>query len=402
MNKTVYIVLYTLSVGGAERHASSIANYLAKHGYKVEIILLQDNIVDYTLDGGVRVTSLTDVAYPDEVDKWKIGILDKVNLKVCQFLSKRKYNYLDKKLYLESQYIRKLDYWFGQQNNLSRSLVISFMPIPNIVSAALKKKYRYKLILGEFNSPHLEFAADAPENELKRRYFPFADGFVFQTNEQKDFYSYLTGVAKVVIPNPIENIQTEPFCGKRKQEIVNFCRHAKAKNLPLLIEAFSKLVQEYPDYTLVIYGDGPEKPNIERCVLEHQLTQKVYLKPFAKNVLELVRESAMFVSSSDREGISNSMLEAMAIGLPVISTDCPAGGAKMFIKPYENGIIVPVRDPDALYSAMKYMIEHPEQANMMAQNAVAIRDTLEKNKILAQWLNFLEEIQGEKYGRNND
>ena len=396
MNKTVYIVLHTLSVGGAERHASSIANYLAQHGYKVEIILLQNNIVDYALEDGVAVTSLVDSAYPDAIRNKKTSFVNKVRLKLFRALSDTRYHYLDKKLYIESLYLDKLDYFFCHKKGVSQSTVISFMTVPNIIAAELKPKYDYHLILGEFTAPQLEFTADAPENRLKQKHFPSADGFVFQTYEQEAFYTYLPTVKKVVIPNPIEIIATTSYHGTRRKEIVNYCKHVKAKNLPLLIEAFAKLLQEYPDYTLVIYGDGPERKNTEQYIAGLGIEDNVFLKPYAKNVLELVKDSAMFVSSSDREGISNSMLEAMAIGLPVISTDCPAGGAKMFIKPYENGIIVPVRDPDALYSAMKYMIENPDQAECMAKNAVAIKETLEKNKILAQWLDFLEEVQGEK------
>lgn len=398
MNKKVYIVLYTLSVGGAERHASSIADYLFQHGYDVEFVLLQDNNVDYTLVDGVKVTALVDVVYPNNIKNNKNHFVDRTCLKIFKLISDRSYNYLEKKLYLESLYLKKLDYWFGQQENVDQSVVISFMTIPNIITAELKRKHRYTLILGEFTSPQLEFAVDAPENRLKRKYFPAADGFVFQTYEQKEFYTYLPTVKKKVIPNPIEQIGIVPFHGTRRKEIVNYCKHVKAKNLPLLIEAFAKLVQEYPDYKLVIYGDGPERDSTEKCIAEFGVEAGVLLKPYANNVLELVRESAMFVSSSDREGISNSMIEAMAIGLPTISTDCPAGGAKMFIEPYGNGIIVPVRDPDALYKAMKYIIDNPEKAEIMAQNAVAIRNTLEKNKILAQWLDFLKDIQGETYG----
>lgn len=392
MNKTVYIVLYTLSVGGAERHASSIANYLFQHGYKVKIVLLQNNIIDYTLMDGIEVTALHDLEYPDVIKNFKTSFVDKVLLKTYRMVSEKKYNFLDKKLYIESLYLKKTDFFFSQQNNVDQSVVISFMTIPNITMAVLKSKFKYKLILGEFTSPQLEFAVDAPENKLKQSYFPNADGFIFQTNEQKEFYSYLTGVKKKVIPNPIEEIQIAPFHGKRKKEIVNYCKHVKAKNLPLLIEAFARLVYEYPDYTLVIYGDGPERKNTEKCVIEHGLADKVLLKPYAKNVIELVRESAMFVSSSDREGISNSMLEAMAIGLPTVCTDCPAGGARMFIEPYRNGMIVPVRNPEALYKAMKYIIDNPEKAEIMSKNAVEIRNTLEKNKILEQWLDFLSNI----------
>ncbi len=390
MNKTIYIVLYTLSVGGAERHASSIANYLFQHGYTVKIILLQNNIVDYTLDEGVEVVALTDIEYPESVLNTKISFLNKALLKTYEILSEKKYDFLDRTLYIKSLYLKKLEFYFSQQENIGQSTVISFMTIPNITAAMLKKKFNYKLILGEFTSPQLEFATDAPENVLKKRYFPSADGFVFQTYEQEEFYSYLTDVKKKVIPNPIENIQTQPFHGLRRKEIVNYCKHVKAKNLPLLIDAFSKLAKEYPDYKLVIYGDGPEMKNTEKCIVEHGVEERVLLKPYAKNVLELVRESAMFVSSSDREGISNSMLEAMAIGLPTICTDCPAGGARMFIEPYINGIIVTVRDSEALYNAMKYVIDNPEKAETMSKNAVDIRTVLEKNKILEQWLVFIK------------
>lgn len=392
MNKKVYIVLYTLSVGGAERHASSIANYLVQNGYDVELILLQDNIVDYTLANGVRVTALSDLTYPDAIQNGEICFIDQLQLRTFRLISKKKYDFLEKRIYIESLYSKKLEYFFSQQENVDQSIVVSFMTIPNIIAASLKKQYKYKLIMGEFTSPQFEFDADAPENVLKRKYYPAAEGFVFQTKEQEAFYSYLTGVKKKVIPNPIEKIEVQPFRGKRKKEIVNYCKHVRAKNLPLLIEAFARLSEEYPDYRLVIYGDGPERANTEKCIVENGIADKVLLKTYAQNVLEFVRESAMFVSSSDREGISNSMLEAMAIGLPTICTDCPAGGARMLIEPYKNGILVPVRDPEAMYKAMKYMIDNPEEADRMSRNAVVIRETLEKNKILGQWLDFLRSV----------
>lgn len=392
MGKTVYIVLYTLSVGGAERHASSIANYLSKHGYNVKIILLQNDIVEYYLQDDIEVIPLSNLNYPDVVTNSKVSFANKLLLKTYKKISEDKYNFLDRKLYIESLYLRKLGFYFSTQNNIEHSIVLSFMTIPNITTAILKKKFRYKLILGEFTSPQLEFEVDAPENRLKQMYFPNADGFVFQTYEQEEFYSYLESVKKIVIPNPIEEISVNPFYGKRKKEIVNYCKHVKAKNLPLLIHAFAKLVKEYPEYKLVIYGDGPERNNTEKCVIDHGIQDNVVLRPYARNVLELVRDSAMFVSSSDREGISNSMLEAMAIGLPTVCTDCPAGGARMFIDSYKNGIIVPVNDSEALYKAMKYVIDNPDKANIMAENAINIKKTLEKNMILKQWYDFLNNI----------
>ena len=393
MKKKVFIVLHTLAVGGAERHASSIANYLSENDYDVIIILLDNETVAFQLNEGVKVIALPNLKYPDNIKKEHPGLKESVLLKAYKRTSKKEYIYFDRFLYYKLHYIDKLSWFFEQQEDIDNSIVISFMPIPNICCSAIQKEFNYKLILGEFNSPQLEFAPDAPENKMKEKYFPNADGFVFQTEEQKDFYLYLTDVKKQIIPNPIEEIEVQPFVGVRKKEIVNFCRLSAAKNIPLLISAFAQIVKKHPDYSLVIYGEGPEKSEIESCILKYGLSEKVCLLPFAENVLQLVRDSAIFVSSSDREGISNSMLEAMAIGLPVVCTDCPAGGARMFIKPYENGILVPVRDQQALAEAMIYMIEHPKDAEKMGRNAVEIRNTLEKDKILGQWLSFIKAVE---------
>ena len=387
MNKKVYLVLHTLSVGGAERHASSIANYLNDNGFNVVILLLDDNTIDYNLSEGVQVIALSDIKC-----KTKKSIKQSILFKTSELFCKNQYLYLDRFYYYKNTYSNKLEHFFRNQDDINNSVIISFMPTPNISASIAKKNMKYRLILGEFSSPHLAFAPDAPENTLKKKYYPNADGFVFQTEEQKSFYSFLPNVKKVIIPNPLEDIKTQPYNGERRKEIINFCRLVPVKNIPLLVEAFAKLSKEYPDYNLVVYGEGCHKETIEKCISKFGVEDKVFIKPFAKNVLDLVRDSAMFVTSSDREGISNSMLEAMAIGLPTISTDCPAGGARMVIKPYENGIIVPVRDPEAMYKAMKYMIDNPDEAEKMGKDAGGIRNTLEKNKILKQWLSFVNEI----------
>lgn len=392
MSKSVYFVLHTLSTGGAERHASSIANYLSKNGYKVTIILLDDNKVEYNIADGVEIVKFCDAQFPDSVSNYKNSIKDLLLLKAYELLSKKNHLLLEKVLYYKKTYVSKLDYYFSRQPDIENSIVISFMPVPNISAAMVNRKIKYKLIMGEFSSPHLEFAADAPENKMKRKCFPNATGFVFQTEEQRSFYTYLPNVKTEIIPNPIEDIKTQPFNGIRRKEIVNYCRLVRVKNIPLLVEAFAKLHNDYPEYSLTVYGEGYEEENIKNSIEKFGVSDSVVIKPFAKNVLDLVRDSAMFVTSSDREGISNSMLEAMAIGLPTISTDCPAGGARMFIKSYENGIIVPVRDSEAMYRAMKYMIEHPDEAEKMGRNAVSIRQTLEKSKILDQWLAFINSV----------
>ena len=99
----------------------------------------------------------------------------------------------------------------------------------------------------------------------------------------------------------------------------------------------------------------------------------------------------MYVSSSDYEGISNSMLEAMAIGMPVVCTDCPIGGAKATIKDGENGLLVPIKDADALYMGMKKVIEDKALADKLSHNAAKLRDELSLDKITDRWIELLGE-----------
>ena len=93
----------------------------------------------------------------------------------------------------------------------------------------------------------------------------------------------------------------------------------------------------------------------------------------------------MFVSSSDFEGMSNSMLEAMAMGIPTVCTDCPAGGARAIIKDHENGLLTPLGNTEALYRAMQEVAASSELANTLSRNAVGLRDELTVDKIVEQW-----------------
>ena len=102
-----------------------------------------------------------------------------------------------------------------------------------------------------------------------------------------------------------------------------------------------------------------------------------------------MNSSAIFVSSSDYEGISNSMLEALGMGVPTICTDCPIGGAREMISDGENGILVPVGDDNTLYLAMKKIIENPDFANKISNNAVRIRDQYPVRKIAEEWLKYI-------------
>ena len=377
-------MLFSLALGGAEKRAVMIANYLVRYGYDVSFILYDDKEIYQKIDPGIKVVSLL-----EKYGKCNTSAFDNVKMTFIKCFYKKKAELYDRKLFIKNTFVTNLK---RELENHNDSVIISFMTYPNLALCMIGHINNNKIIITECNSPHYEFSESAPENILKRLYYPNADGICCQTDEAMSYYTFLPDAVKAVIPNPVNDVGVERFTGERRKVIVHFCRFSKQKNVPLLIEAFSKLSPEYPDYELHIYGDGERRNEIEKCVEDSGCKDKIRLLPPEKNIIRKVYDCAMFVSPSDREGISNSMLEAMAAGMPCICTDCPAGGPRMFIEQYENGILIPCRDPDAMYKEMKRVIDEPELAEKMSGNIVKIRERLAPEKILNEWKEFIDSI----------
>lgn len=155
----------------------------------------------------------------------------------------------------------------------------------------------------------------------------------------------------------------------------------------MLIHAFADFVKDHSDYTLEIYGDGTEHDHLLALIQELGLSGKAFIFPGRSDVHEVVRDAAMFVLPSNYEGLSNSMLEAMAIGLPVICTDCPCGGARMVIEDGKNGYLVPVGDMGALLKKMQVVVE--EDTQKTEREAAKIRISLDVASITEEWLKVL-------------
>ena len=255
-----------------------------------------------------------------------------------------------------------------------------------------------KLLYAERNAPELEMPKDPFKRELFLRILKQADGAVLQTEDERQFYVPVLTKNVAVIHNPIKPSLPRPYEGERRHTVINFCRVADQKNLPLLIEAFIKLHEEYPDYRLEIYGNTVEPHEEQLCQqLKELVTQRgcqdcIAILPPAADVHVRVLDAAMFVSSSDFEGLSNSMIEAMAIGLPCVCTDCLGGGAREIIRDGENGLLVPIQDVDALCQGMKRFVDDPEFATSCGQRAADIRNKLTADRIGAQWLEVIERL----------
>ena len=171
--------------------------------------------------------------------------------------------------------------------------------------------------------------------------------------------------------------------------IVSASRLNKQKNLGMLIEAFSMFAKDHAEYTLEIFGRGTEEAALKQLAKDLGVSDKVLFKGFSQNIYQDILDCAIYVCSSDYEGISNALIEALGLGIPTISTDCPVGGSRMLIEPDENGILIKVGDTKALCEQMTRLAESKELSDRLSRNAVKVRERFKVDNIAQQWLDVM-------------
>ena len=270
------------------------------------------------------------------------------------------------------------------------AVIIAFEYFVNMQALIACAGLPNKIVVSERNDP-ARVGAGFPNNWLRERLYRRADMLVCQTEDAAAHFS--EKVEKCVILNPVKDGLPEPYEGERRKAVVSFCRLEKQKNLPMLVRAFCEFRRSHPDYTLEIYGDGSERESLFALARSLGIDESVSILPGRPDVHEVVRDAAMFVQPSNYEGLSNSMLEAMAIGLPVICTDCPCGGARMVIKDGENGLLVPVGDEVALVRAMLRVADDLQLADRLAFCASRIRSALSPKSIGGKWMKVVADVE---------
>ena len=222
---------------------------------------------------------------------------------------------------------------------------------------------------------------------------------VSQTDYTSDYLKKLGAGNVRVIGNPLD-LPTPVYNGKRSNRIVNFCRISREKRLDLLIKAFRVFHNEFSDYRVDIYGnivtpaEEEHRTELLNLIDSLGLTDCVKIHNARKDIHEVVKDAAMFISTSDFEGLSNTMIEAMALGLPCICTDCDGGGAREYFEDGINGLLIPKDDETALIEAMKKFANDRVFAEKCGQNAAAVREKLEIKNIISQWQNVIDEYCG--------
>ena len=357
-NKKIMFVTGSLSDGGAEKVMSILASGCAKLGADITLVILRDK----------RIT------YP---------VYDEVN--VIQFKFSGKLATLKR--------IKELHKVLKRTNV---EIVIPFLPIITLYTLIANIGVGKKIIMSERADPRASLSKlpwkDKIGSFLMRRLelYSLADWMVFQTPDAMSYYSKKIQNKSSIIANPLDTDELpECYNGEREKRIVAAGRFSEEKNFPLLIKAFGKFHKEFPEYTLTIYGEGPLRNEYKKQIRDLGLEKYIDLPGFVSNLSEKINRAAMYISTSNHEGISNSMLEALGMGIPTIVTDCPVGGSKMFVHTDENGILIPMNNEAALINAMNRIAGDSEYALRISKNATVLREKLSADNICREWMNIL-------------
>lgn len=346
----VSFIAANLNSGGAERVMSLLANQFIENGYGVEFIFLKKDIRFYPLHQNIKI---------------------KVAEKECGS------NSLIKKLLWMRKHIQqdKPDAIFAFRIAIYCVTLISLLGIkvPDIAS--------------ERNDPRFNSLA---WKAIQAVLLPLTDRFVVQTQQIKDYFPKFIQKKTDIIFNPVtEKVFLLPSVPKEKR-IISVGRLHSQKNQKMMIEAFARVSEEFPEWKLVIYGEGPEREALELRIKNLELRKQILLPGRSENIIDELNRSEIFAFSSDYEGMSNAVVEAFCVGLPIITTK--VSGTEDFITENKNGFLLERNDIDGMEKAMRKLMSDENQRKSIGNNNRQQANIFKIEHIFQQWENVVNKV----------
>ena len=360
--------LNSLGRGGAERVVSILSKEFASLGHDVTIATewVSDN--EYTISENVKRVNVGLTSEDESRSRLSKIIKRYTNLR--EFAKKEK-----------------------------PDVLISFCNKANFRATVALLGLDVKLITSVRNDPQRDYAPYKLSTSIMKKR---ADGCVFQTPDAMDYFGSDFAKKSVIILNPLSEIfaKEKDFrygsFDTNTKTIVTAGRISYQKNHILLVKAFNSIKDDAPEAVLKIFGDTQDsevKKELEEFIKANDLEERVFLMGLSDRVIEELKKAYMFVLSSDYEGLPNALIEAMSLGLPCISTDCPCGGSRELIEQGINGILTPVGDIEALADAMLKLIQDQDEAQKLASEASKIKNELQPEVIAQKWLEFIDKVK---------
>lgn len=389
MKKTIVFYIATLTRGGAERVIVNLANYFYRQGYEVYMVTLEPDEGLYPMEDGIKKVVL------DQPQSGNGAVSSRQSGNDAALSGQQPEN--DAASGGQLRFFHRIRAAVGRITKVRRLLretqaqaLVSFIGKTNIRAILAGLGTKTKVFVSVRSAPEREYAG-ALWRLLAKCLFCFADGIIFQSEGAKAFFPEPVRKKSRILYNPLSpEYVREPYRGERRDEIITVGRMDKVKNHALLIDAFAIVAKEKPQMHLTIYGGGDCMEAIREQVLWLGLNEKVSLPGDTPDIPDKIRDARLFVLSSDFEGMPNAVAEAFALGIPVVSTDCPSGGARALVKDGETGLLVPVRDAQKMAEAMLRILNEKELETRLRKNAYRFSQSLHPDKINRMWQEFIE------------
>lgn len=353
----ILFYINSISHGGAERVLVNLANQFSKNGNEVCLVTSLKKQWEYPLVKQVSRISLEEEDYKKE-----------------SFFQQN------------FKWTKKLRKIIKQQ---SPDIVISFMAEPNFRAILATLGLKTKCMVSVRNDPNKEYP-NVVYRILAKVLYLFADGTVFQTEDAKSWFSIPIQKKSEIIYNQVDyKFYNHPVCDVKK-DIVTCGRLVEQKNQEMLIDAFAKIAADITE-NLYIYGEGKLREKLENKIKEMHLEERVFLPGNIMNVEEMLSKAALFVLPSDYEGMPNALMEAMAVGVPCISTNCPCGGPLMLFEG-DAEALVEVGNVDEMAERMKKFLANKEKSKEIGAKMKKYSLAFTPERIFKKWDEYVNEV----------
>lgn len=352
-----------LARGGAERVIINLSKQFTEKNNSVYIITTTKTSNEYSVPEGVKRYILVE---KDKIDRRGVIKRNRDLRAICK--------------------IEQLD------------LLVSFIGGANYHAVLAARSLKTKVVISVRNDPRFEYPKRI-DKLLIKCILTKADGCVFQTEEAKQYFPKELQDKSRIIYNAVANefYSTQMLENKNSRVIVSCGRLVEQKNFKLLIKAFGLVSKHFENVVLKIYGEGEQKKELQNLINNLDLGGKIFLMGNTENVAEALAEATIFVLTSNFEGMPNALMEAMAMGLPCVATDCPCGGPKMLLN-NNNGILVPINDTNALYKAIFELLSDPVKLRIISKNAREASIKFKEDCVFKEWeeyFNFVLNMENE-------
>lgn len=365
--------------GGAERVAATLSGAWARRGDAVTLVptFTGKGMCFYTLNPGVRLVWLAD----------RMGWLGR---KLFPAVAK----------------------WFAIRRLLRETqpdVVVSFLTNVNVMVLLATRGRGVPVLVCERTSPAFSQAAQGWLVRLRRKTYPWADAVVLQSPQATDTFSQMVpGLQRLLwVPNPLPpdlldvDIPALANTGDRKQ-LVAMGRLRELKQFDLLIRVFSSLAHDYPEWDLTIWGEGPERANLQKQIDDAGMRERIRLAGRTRKPWQELASADLFVMTSRVEGFPNVLLEAMALDRACVTLDCPHGPREM-TDDGRYALLVPLDDDHGLADALTQLMSDSTLRQAMGKRAgVHVRERYGLEHILARWDDVFRQVLAPTTEKTNE